>query len=196
MPTTTKSTPSRRVKAREGPSRLYGVCVSTAASRRPHVLDVLWGLVLTVVGVALFLGDVLGVPMSRPGIGAFVTIVGLLSLAVGLMSKVAACFWTEVSIGASLAVLGVFVLLRTSADAATLNLIVGVTLAVAVVVRMASLTEFKDVRMILLCSAAAQGALAAAVLVQSGALTLGWIAMVLGGMAVIDGVTIVAIGRR
>ncbi|WP_336922518.1 HdeD family acid-resistance protein [Aquipuribacter sp. SD81] len=168
---------------------------SPALGRRRTPWDVVLGVLVALAGLVVLGNAVLATAFS-------VLLVGWSALLTGLVLVVAAFvrirrggFWSTALGGALLAVLGAFVLANPLVTAVSLTLTAGALFLASGITRIAVAVGRPEGRAVLVVSGVASTLLGAMVLVNLFTASLSLLGILVGVQAVIEGVTMVLLGR-
>lgn len=157
--------------------------------------DVVLGLLLLAAAAFVLVAPLLGVAPSLPGLAGLALISGALGIVGALLGRTSAGFTSEIVAAAMMVAFGLVVVRFPATPVGTLVLLVGALAAATGIVRLASVSEYPQVRGVFLITGAASAALAVAALSGLVPDTLASIALLVGIALVIDGASAVAIGR-
>jgi uncharacterized membrane protein HdeD (DUF308 family) len=157
--------------------------------------DVVLGALLVVAGL-LILGDAaFATEVSVLFIGWMLVIYGVIALAAAWLLIGTGGFWSATLSGALMVVLGLLFLRHTEAAALTLTLLAGVIFLTAGIVRLMAAVHDPLLRLPLALSGAAATILGLIVLFDLFDVSYVLLGTLLGVYAIVDGITMMAIGR-
>lgn len=168
---------------------------SSSPSAGPRISDVLLGVTLLVAGAFLLVGPFLGVAPSLAGLAGLALVCGALGLLGALLSRSSPGFAAESLSAASAIVLGVVIVRFPDTALATLLLLAGALIGVNAIVRLASISEYPQLRGVFLFAGAASLAIAAAALTGAVPGTQAALTLIVGVELAVDGASALAIGR-
>lgn len=163
--------------------------------RRRTGWDVVFGALLVVVGFVILGDAAFATTVSVLFIGWMLVIYGIIALTAALFLIGTRGFWSAALSGALMLVLGLLFLRNTGAAALTLTLLAGVIFLTAGIVRLVAAFDDHELRVPLVISGLASLILGLIVLFNLIDATYVLLGTLLGIYAIVDGVTMMAIGR-
>ena len=157
--------------------------------------DILWGVLLVVAGIAILVHAVAATAFSVFFIGWLAVIGGIVGLVAGLFRIGKGGFWPAIISGALLLVLGVVILRNPAASVVSLTLLAGTLFLMGGVLRVVAAFQVDQNRGIMIFSGLVSLALGLIVvfnLIEASFVLLGTL---LGVQAVVDGITLLILGR-
>ena len=163
--------------------------------QRRTVWDVVLGLVLVVAGCVVLGNTVVATAFSVVVLGWFTLFSGVVLLVSGLLRIGRDGFWSAALGGGLLLVLGVFMLRNPGVTALNITLVAGSMFLATGLTRVVVSFSQPQGRFVLLLSGLISAALGLMVLFNLFAATFTLLGVLLGVQAVVEGVTLVALGR-
>jgi uncharacterized membrane protein HdeD (DUF308 family) len=168
----------------------------TALERRRTGGDVVIGALLVLAALYVFGNVVLATKLSVLVLGWTALISGAVVVAGTLLRARSGSSWSLAIGGVVLAVLGLFLLRNPVAGALTLTLVTGALLLTTGLARIFGAFGVPEARGLLLVSGLISAALGLFVLLNLATATFTLLGILLGTQTLIDGVTLIAAGRR
>lgn len=157
--------------------------------------DVVLGLVLVLAGLVVLGNTVVATAFSVGVLGWFTLLTGVVLLVSALFRIGKDGFWSVALGGGLLLVLGVVMLRNPTATALTITLVAGSMFLATGLTRVVVAFSHPQGRAVLLVSGLISVALGVMVLFNLVAATLSLLGVLLGVQAVVEGVTMIALGR-
>lgn len=157
--------------------------------------DIAFGALLLVGGFVILGNAVVATAVSVYFIGWMALISGVVLLIGSLFRIRSGGFWSAALGGALLLVLGLFVVRNPLAGAASLTLLAGSLFLAGGLVRIVVAFQQDEARWLLILSGAISLALGLYVLFNLGAATLALLGVLLGVQTVVEGLTLMIVGR-
>jgi uncharacterized membrane protein HdeD (DUF308 family) len=157
--------------------------------------DIVWGVLLLVAGFAVLAHAAVATAVSVYFLGWLAVIGGLVGLVAGLFRIGKGGFWPAIISGALLLVLGVVILRNPAASVVTLTLLAGTLFLMGGVLRLVAAFQIDQNRGIMIFSGAVSlilGLLVVFNLFEASFVLLG---VLLGVQALVDGITLLVLGR-
>jgi uncharacterized membrane protein HdeD (DUF308 family) len=181
---------------RAGAGRLGEVQMSeTIIERRRTGWDVAIGALLAIGGVVLLAHAAFATAVSVLFVGWMLLAGGIVALVASLFRIGKGDFWSMALSGGLLAVLGLVILRNLEATAVTLTLIAGALFLVSGIVRLVVGVETPEYRVPLIFAGVVSTALGLIVLFNLIEASFVLLGVLLGVQALIDGITMMLIGR-
>lgn len=168
---------------------------TTPVTRRRTAWDVIVGLLLVLAGVFLLGNVVFATAISVWVIGWTSLVSGILLLLGAVFRIKTGGFWSAVLGGAVLTVVGLFILRNPAVGAVALTLASGMTFFVSGLARMAWSFAEGPGRLVLFVSGLVSLGLGFYVLFNLGTATLVLLGTLLGIQTLLEGITLIAVGR-
>ena len=157
--------------------------------------DVVLGLLLVVAGIFILGDAAFATKASVLFIGWILLIFGVIGLVASLFRIGKGGFWAAALSSGLMAVFGIFFLRNTGAAALTLTLVAGALFLVSGIVRLAASADDSDMRVPLLLSGIVSTVLGLIILFNLFTASYTLLGILLGVWAIVDGVSIVLMGR-
>ena len=157
--------------------------------------DIVWGVLLIVAGIAILAHAVAATVVSVYFLGWLALISGIVALVAGLFRIGKGGFWPAIISGALLLVLGIVMLRNPLVAAATLTLLAGTLFLMGGVIRLVAAFQIDQNRGIMVFSGLVSVALGLIVLLNAEQSTLLLLGTLLGVQALMDGITLLVLGR-
>jgi membrane protein HdeD len=162
---------------------------------RRTIWDVVIGILLVIAGFVLLGNVVLTTALSVLLLG-WVTLLSGIVLLVGSLFRIkSGGFWSAALGGAILVVLGLFVLRNPLIGALSLTLIAGAMFLASGLTRVITAAQFKEGRWLLIISGVISIGLGLWVLFNLGVATLTLLGVLVGIQILLEGITLIAVGR-
>ncbi|TYP81154.1 DUF308 domain-containing protein [Blastococcus xanthinilyticus] len=169
--------------------------MTTTLARRRTVGDVVVGVLLIVAAMVMFGDVVLATVVSTLLLGWTALVSGAVLVARTLLRMRSGASWTLTLGGVVLVVLGLYVIRNPGIGALTLTLVAGSLFLTSGLIRMASAWASPELRGLLVVSGLVSLGLGVFVLLNLTTATLGLLGTLLAIQTLIEGVTLVAVGR-
>jgi uncharacterized membrane protein HdeD (DUF308 family) len=157
--------------------------------------DIVWGILLVVLGLVVLAHVVLATVVSVLFLGWFAVAAGVVELIAALFRIGRGGFWAAALSGGVLLVLGLMILRHPAAGALTLTLLAGALFLAGGITRIVTAFEAQASRALLLISGIASAVLGLIVLFDVWRATFTLLGTLLGIEALIDGVSLLVFGR-
>lgn len=157
--------------------------------------DILWGLLLVVAGIAILVHAVAATVISVFFFGWLAVIGGLVGLVAGLFRIGKGGFWPAIISGALLLVLGIVILRNPAVTAATLTLLAGTVFLMGGVIRLVAAFQIDQNRGVMIFSGIVSLVLGLIVVLNLLEASLILLGTLLGVQALVDGITLLILGR-
>jgi uncharacterized membrane protein HdeD (DUF308 family) len=157
--------------------------------------DIVWGVLLVIAGIAILVHAVAATAVSVFFLGWLAVIGGIVGLVAGLFRIGKGGFWPAIISGALLLVLGVVILRNPAASVVSLTLLAGTLFLMGGVLRIVAAFQVDQNRGVMIFSGVVSLVLGLIVvfnLIEASFLLLGTL---LGVQAVVDGITLLILGR-
>ena len=157
--------------------------------------DIVWGLLLVVAGIAILVHAVAATAISVFFLGWLAVIGGLVGLVAGLFRIGKGGFWPAIISGALLLVLGIVILRNPAVTVATLTLLAGTVFLIGGVIRLVAAFQIDQNRGVMIFSGIVSLVLGLIVLFNLWEASLILLGVLLGVQALVDGITLLILGR-
>ena len=157
--------------------------------------DIVWGILLILAGVAILGHAVIATAISVLFLGWLAVIGGVVGLVAGLFRIGKGGFWPAIISGALLLVLGVVILRNPEASAVTLTLLAGTLFLMGGVLRLIAAFQIDQNRGIMIFSGIVSLVLGGLVVFNLFEATFVLLGVLLGVQALVDGITLLILGR-
>ena len=157
--------------------------------------DIVWGVLLIVAGIAILAHAVAATVVSVYFLGWLAVIGGIVALVAGLFRIGKGGFWPAIISGALLLVLGIVILRNPAVSVVTLTLLAGTLFLMGGVIRIIAAFQIDQNRWIMVFSGVVSLVLGGIVvfnLLEASFVLLG---VLLGVQALVDGITLLVLGR-
>ncbi|WP_380165054.1 HdeD family acid-resistance protein [Jannaschia sp. R86511] len=168
---------------------------SLVLEQRRTAWDVILGLVLVVAGFVVLGNTVVATAFSVGVLGWFTLFSGLVLLVSGLLRIGKDGFWSAALGGGLLVVLGIVMLRNPAVTALTITLVAGSMFLATGLTRVVVSFQHPQSRLVLLVSGLISAALGLMVLFNIVAATFTLLGVLLGVQALVEGITLIALGR-
>jgi uncharacterized membrane protein HdeD (DUF308 family) len=157
--------------------------------------DIVWGILLIVAGIAILAHAVVATAISVFFLGWLAVIGGLVGLVAGLFRIGKGGFWPAIISGALLLVLGIVILRNPAVSAATLTLLAGTLFLMGGIIRLVAAFQVDQNKGIMIFSGIVSVILGLIVVFNLQEATLVLLGVLLGVQALVDGITLLVLGR-
>jgi len=157
--------------------------------------DIAWGILLVVAGIAILAHAVIATAISVLFLGWLAVIGGIVGLVAGLFRIGKGGFWPAIISGALLLVLGLVILRNPEASALTLTLLAGTLFLMGGVIRLVAAFQIDQNRWIMVFSGLVSLVLGGMVVFNLVEATYVLLGVLLGVQALVDGITLLVLGR-
>ena len=157
--------------------------------------DIVWGILLILAGVAILGHAVIATAISVLFLGWLAVIGGVVGLVAGLFRIGKGGFWPAIISGALLLVLGVVILRNPEASAVTLTLLAVTLFLMGGVLRLIAAFQIDQNRGIMVFSGIVSLVLGGLVVFNLFEATFVLLGVLLGVQALVDGITLLILGR-
>lgn len=157
--------------------------------------DIVWGVLLVIAGIAILVHAVAATAISVFFLGWLAVIGGIVGLVAGLFRIGKGGFWPAIISGALLLVLGVVILRNPAVSVVSLTLLAGTLFLMGGVLRIVAAFQVDQNRGVMIFSGVVSLALGLIVvfnLIEASFVLLGTL---LGVQAIVDGITLLILGR-
>ena len=157
--------------------------------------DIVWGILLIVAGLVILGHAVIATAVSVIFLGWLAVIGGVIALVAGLFRIGKGGFWPAVISGSLLLVLGIVILQNPGASALTLTLLAGTLFLMGGVIRIIAGFQVDQNRWIMVFSGGVSLILGLIVVFNLYEATYVLLGVLLGVQALVDGITLLVLGR-
>lgn len=157
--------------------------------------DIVWGVLLIVAGLAILGHAVIATVVSVFFLGWLAVIGGIVALVAGLFRIGKGGFWPAIISGALLLVLGIVILRNPAASVVTLTLLAGTLFLMGGVIRIIAAFQIDQNRWIMVFSGVVSLVLGGIVVFNLLEASLVLLGVLLGVQALMDGITMLVLGR-
>ena len=157
--------------------------------------DIAWGILLVIAGIAILAHAVIATAISVLFLGWLAVIGGIVGLVAGLFRIGKGGFWPAIISGALLLVLGLVILRNPEASALTLTLLAGTLFLMGGVIRLVAAFQIDQNRWIMVFSGLVSLVLGGMVVFNLVEATYVLLGVLLGVQALVDGITLLVLGR-
>jgi uncharacterized membrane protein HdeD (DUF308 family) len=157
--------------------------------------DIVWGLLLIVAGIAILVHAVAATVISVFFFGWLAVIGGLVGLVAGLFRIGKGGFWPAVISGALLLVLGIVILRNPGVAVASLTLLAGTLFLMGGVIRLVAAFQIDQNRGVMIFSGVVSLVLGLIVVFNLLEASLILLGTLLGVQALVDGISLLVLGR-
>lgn len=157
--------------------------------------DIAWGILLVVAGIAILAHAVIATAISVLFLGWLAVIGGIVGLVAGLFRIGKGGFWPAIISGALLLVLGLVILRNPEESALTLTLLAGTLFLMGGVIRLVAAFQIDQNRWIMVFSGLVSLVLGGMVVFNLVEATYVLLGVLLGVQALVDGITLLVLGR-
>jgi membrane protein HdeD len=168
---------------------------TTALGRRRTAWDVFIGVLLILAGLAVLANAVIATALSVFLLGWMALIAGLVLLGGALLRIKSGVSWSAALGGVILAVLGLFVLRNPTVGAVSLTLLAGCLFLATGLIRIVAASQYEQARWLLIISGIISLLLGIVVLVNLVTASLVLLGILLGVQMLVEGATVLAVGR-
>ncbi len=169
--------------------------MTTTPARRRTTGDIVVGILVIVAAVVMFGDVVLATVISVRLLGWTALVCGIVMVARTLLAIRSGATWTVALGGVVLVVVGLFFLRNPGIGALTLTLLAGSLFLTSGLIRVASALAVPELRALLVLSGLISVGLGVFVLLNLTTATLGLLGTLLAVQTLIEGITLVAVGR-
>jgi membrane protein HdeD len=169
--------------------------VTTTPARRRTGADIVVGILVIVAAVIMFGDVVLATVVSVLVLGWTALVSGIVIVARTLLDIRSGATWTVALGGVVLVVVGLFFIRNPGIGALTLTLLAGSLFLTSGLIRVATASAVPDMRALLVVSGLISVGLGVFVLLNLTTATLGLLGTLLAVQTLIEGITLVAVGR-
>lgn len=157
--------------------------------------DILWGILLIVAGIAILWHAVAATVISVFFFGWLAVIGGIVGLVAGLFRIGKGGFWPAIISGALLLVLGIVILRNPGVAVASLTLLAGTLFLMGGVIRLVAAFQIDQNRGVMIFSGIVSLVLGLIVVFNLLEASLILLGTLLGVQALVDGITLLVLGR-
>lgn len=157
--------------------------------------DIVWGILLIVAGIAILTHAVAATAVSVFFIGWLAVIGGIVALVAGLFRIGKGGFWPAIISGALLLVLGIVILNNPAASVVSLTLLAGTLFLMGGVIRLVAAFQVDQNKGIMIFSGLVSLVLGLIVVFNLLEASLVLLGVLLGVQALVDGITLLILGR-
>ena len=157
--------------------------------------DIVWGLLLVVAGIAILVHAVAATAISVFFIGWLAVIGGVVGLVAGLFRIGKGGFWPAIISGSLLLVLGIVILRNPAASVVSLTLLAGTLFLMGGVIRLVAAYQIDQNRGVMIFSGIVSLVLGLIVVFNLLEASLILLGTLLGVQALVDGITLLILGR-
>jgi len=157
--------------------------------------DIVWGLLLVVAGIAILVHAVAATAISVFFLGWLAVIGGVVGLVAGLFRIGKGGFWPAIISGSLLLVLGIVILRNPAASVVSLTLLAGTLFLMGGVIRLVAAFQIDQNRGVMIFSGVVSLVLGLIVVFNLLEASLILLGTLLGVQALVDGITLLILGR-
>ena len=157
--------------------------------------DIVWAILLILAGVAILAHAVIATAISVFFLGWLAVIGGIVGLVAGLFRIGKGGFWPAIISGALLLVLGIAILRNPGASAEILTLLAGTLFLMGGVIRLIAAFQIDQNRGIMVFSGIVSLVLGGLVVFNLFEATFVLLGVLIGVQALVDGITLLILGR-
>lgn len=157
--------------------------------------DIVWAILLIIAGLVVLGNAVIATAVSVLFLGWLALIGGIVGLVAGLFRIGKGGFWPGIISGALLLVLGIVILRNPEASAVTLTLLAGTLFLMGGVLRLVAAFQIDQNRWIMVFSGLVSLFLGGLVVFNLFEATFVLLGVLIGVQALVDGITLLVLGR-
>lgn len=157
--------------------------------------DVILGILVVIAGIVLLGNTVVATAVSVLFLGWMALVAGIVTIIAAFFNRKSGGLWSALLGGAMLVVLGLFILRNPLVGALTLTLLAGALFLTSGITRVIGALQAKESRGLLIASGLISIALGLWVLFNLGTATLTLLGVLIGVQTLIEGLTLIIVGR-